>query len=62
MNGSDLMAASRRADPDFAQVSGYVRKDLALRFKATCTMEEVSQSEALEEAVELWLKTRDPKK
>ncbi|MBD1996226.1 hypothetical protein H6G00_06280 [Leptolyngbya sp. FACHB-541] len=50
------MAASRRADPDFAQVSGYVKKDLALKFKATCTMQEISQSEAIEQALEMWLK------
>ncbi len=53
---SDSMAASRRADPDFSQVSGYVKKDLALKFKAECTMREISLSEALEEALDLWLK------
>ncbi|MEP1078597.1 hypothetical protein [Leptolyngbya sp. FACHB-8] len=51
----DAMAASRRADPGFAQVSGYVAKEIALQFKAQCTMLETSQSEALEEALKLWL-------
>ncbi len=55
---SESMAASRRADPDFAQVSGYVKKDVALKFKAECTMQEVSQAEALEEAIQLWLAQR----
>jgi len=52
------MAASRRADPDFLQVSGYIKKDVALRFKAACTMQEVSQAEAMEEALELWLQRK----
>jgi len=51
----DTMAASRRADPGFAQVSGYVPKEIALQFKAQCTMLETSQSEALEQALKLWL-------
>ncbi|HEY9881661.1 MAG TPA: hypothetical protein V6D29_24635 [Leptolyngbyaceae cyanobacterium] len=49
------MAASRRADPGFSQVSGYVPKDLALKFKVACTAKEMSQSEALEKAIALWL-------
>lgn len=51
----DAMAASRRADPGYAQVSGYVQKEIALQFKAQCTMLETSQSEAIEEALKLWL-------
>ena len=34
-------------------------KALALRFKVLCTSEEVSQSEALEEAVALWMQKRE---
>lgn len=51
----DLMAANRRSDPDYSQVSGYVKKEVALQFKATCTLQEISQAEALEEALALWL-------
>jgi len=51
----DLMAASRRADPDYSQVSGYVPKKLALEFKVACTRAELSQSEALEQAIALWI-------
>lgn len=50
---------TKRDDPNYAQVSGYVPKVLALRFKVLCTSEEVSQSEALEEAVALWMQKRE---
>jgi hypothetical protein len=46
---------NRRNDPNYAQVSGYINKDLAMQFKIACTATEVSQTDALEEAVALWL-------
>ena len=52
----DDMAGGKRDDPGYSQVSGYIPKKLALRFKAACTMNETTQSEALEEAVKAWLK------
>lgn len=54
--GIDPMAGGKREDPDYAQVSGYVPKKLALKFKAACTMQETTQSAALEAAIESWLK------
>ena len=54
--GIDPMAGGKREDPDYAQVSGYVPKKLALKFKAACTMRETTQSDALEKAIEVWLK------
>ena len=51
----NLMAGGKREDPEYAQVSGYIPKKLALRFKAACTMRETTQSEALEKAVKAWL-------
>ena len=48
-------SVSRRKDPNYAQVSGYINKDLAMQFKIACTATEVSQTDALEEAVALWL-------
>lgn len=55
----DSMAGGKRDDPGYAQVSGYIPKKLALKFKAACTMRETTQSEALEKAVEAWLKQAD---
>jgi hypothetical protein len=50
---------TKRDDPNYAQVSGYVPKELALRFKVLCTSEEMSQSEALEEAIALWMQRKE---
>lgn len=52
------MAASKRNDPSYLQISGYVPKELALRFKATCTIQEIEISEALEEMMRSWLAER----
>lgn len=49
------VAGGKRDDPNYSQVSGFVPKELALQFKATCTLQEVTQSEALETALRLWL-------
>lgn len=49
---------TKRDDPNFAQVSGYIPKDKALEFKVACTRRQVSQSEALEEAVDKWLEAQ----
>jgi len=55
IEGLDLMAGGKRDDPTYLQISGYVPKEVGLQFKATCTLQEVSQSEALEEAIQEWL-------
>ena len=55
-----LLVARRRDDPNYAQVSGYINKELAMRFKVACTVTEVSQTDALEEAVRLWLEKNEP--
>ena len=53
--GIDSMAGGKREDPDYSQVSGYIPKKLALKFKAACTMRETTQSDALEKAIKSWL-------
>ncbi|MBD2580141.1 hypothetical protein H6G50_21000 [Oscillatoria sp. FACHB-1406] len=50
---------AKRDDPQYAQVSGYVPKKLALKFKASCTMQETDRSQALERAIALWLEKID---
>jgi hypothetical protein len=50
-----FMAGGKREDPNYLQVGGYVPRELGLRFKANCTLRQMSQSEALEEAIQLWL-------
>ncbi|RMF70127.1 MAG: hypothetical protein D6742_01035 [Cyanobacteria bacterium J069] len=55
IKGQDSMAGGKRDDPGYSQVSGYIPKDLALKFKIACTSSEVTQSDALEQAVRAWL-------
>lgn len=55
-----VLVVTKRDDPNFSQVSGYVPKDLARRFKIACASKEISQSEALEEALEKWLDQENP--
>jgi len=50
-----VSVVTKRDDPNYSQVSGYVPKDLARRFRIACSSEEISQSEALEKALEQWL-------
>jgi hypothetical protein len=53
----DLMA-TKRNDPSYEQVSGYIHKDLALKFRIICTTERLTQSDALEEALKFWTEFR----
>ncbi len=55
-----VSVVTKRDDPNYSQVSGYVPKDLARRFKIACTSKEISQSAALEEALEQWLEKENP--
>jgi hypothetical protein len=55
------MAASRRADPNYVQISGHVPKNLALDFKVAMTRAEVNQSEAMEAAIALWVQQQQGK-
>lgn len=55
-----MPVVTKRDDPNYAQVSGYVPKDLARRFKIACTSKDISQSEGLEEALAEWLEKDNP--
>ena len=57
LTSADLV--TKRDDPNYAQVSGYIPKGLARKFKTLCTSEEISQSEALEVAVMMWLREKE---
>ncbi|OKH35024.1 hypothetical protein NIES2101_38135 [Calothrix sp. HK-06] len=50
-----LNVAAKRNDPDYMQITGDVKKDIGLRFKAACTLKEISIGEGLEQALEAWL-------
>lgn len=54
-----MTVVTKRDDPNYAQVSGHIPKDKALEFKIACTRRQISQSEALEEAVDKWLAAQE---
>lgn len=57
MLSNQELAKSRRRDPNYMQACGDLPKPLALKLKAVCVMRELSQSEALEAAVIMWLES-----
>ncbi|MGF1493032.1 MAG: hypothetical protein ACFBSC_11395 [Microcoleaceae cyanobacterium] len=60
MQLTDLaLLASRKDDPEYAQLSGHVPKDLARRFRIICADEGLKISEGLEQAIEHWLMSKE---
>ena len=53
------MPPSKRHNPDYIQLNTDVKKDIGLRFKATCTMKQISLGTGLEQAIKLWLDQED---
>ncbi|MCC5609792.1 hypothetical protein HUN01_01385 (plasmid) [Nostoc edaphicum CCNP1411] len=56
------MSAAKRNDPNYMQMSGDVKKDIGLKFKATCTLKQISLGEGLEQAIALWLERENKEK
>ena len=54
---TEPMAGGKREDPNYSQVSGFIPKELALQFRVVCTMQETTQSDALEQAVRFWVES-----
>ncbi len=50
-----MSSTGKRRSEDYQQVSGYVRKNLAVKFKTYCKAKELEISEVLEEMIEKWL-------
>ena len=46
-------------DPDYFQLRGHVPKQLALRFKAICSMRQIDFGTGLEEALEPWIEKEE---
>lgn len=49
---------AKRNDPNYIQIAGDVKKEIGLRFKAVCTLQQVTLGEGLEEAIFLWLEQK----
>ena len=52
---SEPQVPAKRNDPNYMQITGDVKKEIGLRFKATCTFRQLSLGEGLEEALIMWL-------
>ena len=49
------MAGGRSLDPNYKQISGHIPKEKLLAFKIAIAAKETTLSEALEQAIDLWL-------
>jgi hypothetical protein len=45
----------RRKSPEYRQLSGHIPEEMYREFKSFCALKDVSQSEAMEEAIVLWM-------
>jgi hypothetical protein len=54
-----LDMSAKRKDPNYMQLSGDVKKEIGLKFKAACTLKQISLGEGLEEAIALWLEKEE---
>jgi hypothetical protein len=46
-------------DPDYFQLRGHISKNLALRFKAICSMRQIDFGKGMEEALEPWVEKEE---
>ncbi|MCD8490343.1 MAG: hypothetical protein LRZ84_27355 [Desertifilum sp.] len=47
--------ASRRDDPNYGQLSGYIPKELVDEFKIQCIRRDIQKADALAEAIAMWI-------
>jgi predicted transcriptional regulator len=52
---------TKRGDPNYISLTGYIEKRIGLRFKAIATLNEKSQSVALEEAIRDYVEKHEKK-
>lgn len=54
-----MSVAAKRNDPGYIQIAGDVKKNVGLKFKAACTLREISLGDGLEQAILLWLELKE---
>lgn len=62
MRSNGIEVAAKRTDPGYMQIAGDVKKNTGLKFKAACTLNELTLGEGLEQAILLWLEQDELKK
>ncbi|MBD2130711.1 hypothetical protein NDI39_10060 [Microcoleus sp. ZQ-A2] len=55
---SGIAVVTKRKDPNYALISGYVPKDLAIQFKVACAANQLEHGVGVEKALELWLQSQ----
>jgi len=54
-----LKLVNKRLSKDYLQISAYLPKALAIEFKVKCARLTIERSEALEQAITLWLNQKE---
>ncbi|MBD2414791.1 hypothetical protein FACHB389_28930 [Nostoc calcicola FACHB-389] len=54
-----MPSRGKGANPNYMQISGYVPRELGLKFKISCTAKEITHSEALEQMINNWLEENE---
>ncbi|MBG1258424.1 plasmid partition protein ParG [Nostoc commune] len=49
------MTPSKSKNPEYIQVSGYISRQKAIKFRAYCKAKEIEISEVLEKLIDQWL-------
>jgi hypothetical protein len=53
------LMVDRRQSPNYRQISGHIPIDMYRKFKSVCALRDVSQSEALEQAINIWMEQEE---
>jgi hypothetical protein len=59
MTQNNTEVPAKRNDPNYMQVAGDVKKEIGLKFKALCTLKQLSVGEGLEQAMTLWVQLQE---
>lgn len=51
-------AKSKRTDPNFTKLTADVEREVAVKTRAICALTEISLSEAVNEALKLWIEAK----
>lgn len=53
---------SKRSNPDYTQIFGYVPKTMAVKFRTLCASKELQQSEVIEKILGRWIEEQESEK
>jgi hypothetical protein len=56
------LMVDRRQSPNYRQISGHIPINMYKKFKSVCALRDVSQSEALEQAINIWMERGEEEK